>query len=33
MSNLSGIIEYKPEELYITAKAGTPIKIIVDELK
>tara|TARA_B100001123_G_scaffold429596_1_gene548347 strand:- start:535 stop:1791 length:1257 start_codon:yes stop_codon:yes gene_type:complete len=33
MSNLSGIVDYKPEELYITVKAGTPIKIIVDELK
>ena len=33
MSNLSGIIEYKPEELYITVKAGTPIKIITEELK
>ena len=33
MSNISGIIEYKPEELYITVKAGTPIKIVQDELK
>jgi len=33
MSNLSGIVDYKPEELYITVKAGTPIKVIVDELK
>ena len=33
MSKFSGIIDYKPEELYITAKAGTPIKIIQDELK
>ena len=33
MSNISGIIEYKPEELYITVKAGTPIKVIQDELK
>ena len=33
MSNISGIIEYKPEELYITVKAGTPIKFIQDELK
>ena len=33
MSNFSGIIDYKPEELYITVKAGTPIKIIQDELK
>ena len=28
MSNISGIIQYKPEELYITVKAGTPIKIV-----
>jgi len=33
MSNISGILEYKPEELYITVKAGTPIKIVNDELK
>ena len=33
MSNISGIIDYKPEELYITVKAGTPIKIITEELK
>jgi len=33
MSNISGIVEYKPEELYITVKAGTPIKVIQDELK
>jgi len=33
MSKISGIIEYKPEELYITVKAGTPIKIVQDELK
>ena len=33
MSNFSGILEYKPEELYITVKAGTPIKKIRDELK
>jgi len=33
MSNISGIVEYKPEELYITVKAGTPIKIVQDELK
>ena len=33
MSNISGIVEYKPEELYITVKAGTPIKILQDELK
>ena len=33
MSNISGIVDYKPEELYITVKAGTPIKIITEELK
>ena len=33
MSNISGIIEYKPEELYITVKAGTPIKTVHDQLK
>ena len=33
MSNISGIIEYKPEELYITVKAGTPIKLVQDELR
>ena len=33
MSNISGIIEYKPEELYITVKAGTSIKAVQDELK
>ncbi len=33
MSNISGIIQYKPEELYITVKAGTPIKIVKEELK
>ncbi len=33
MSNISGIVEYKPEELYITVKAGTPIKIVQHELK
>tara|TARA_B100000945_G_scaffold73384_1_gene56232 strand:+ start:119 stop:1375 length:1257 start_codon:yes stop_codon:yes gene_type:complete len=33
MSNFSGILEYKPEELYITVKAGTPLKIIQEELK
>ena len=32
LSNFSGIIEYKPEELYIKAKAGTPIKEIISEL-
>ena len=33
MSNISGIVEYKPEELYITVRAGTPIKTVQDELK
>ena len=33
MSQFSGIIDYKPEELYIKAKAGTPIKTIQEELK
>ena len=32
LSNYSGVIEYKPEELYIKVKAGTPIKEIVDQL-
>jgi len=33
MSKISGIVDYKPEELYITVKAGTPIKTIQDKLK
>ena len=33
MSKFSGIIDYKPEELYITVKAGTPINIVREELK
>ena len=33
MSDYSGIIEYKPEELYIKVKAGTSIKKIVTELE
>ena len=33
MSKYSGIIDYKPEELYITVKAGTSLKVIQDELK
>ncbi len=33
MSSISGIVEYKPEELYITVKAGTSIKTLQDELK
>ena len=32
LSKYSGIIEYKPEELYIKVKAGTPIEEIVKEL-
>ena len=32
LSNYSGIIEYKPEELYIKVKAGTPVKNIIKEL-
>ena len=32
LSNYSGIIEYKPEELYIKVKAGTPLKEIKFEL-
>ncbi len=32
LSNYSGIIEYKPEELYIKVKAGTSIKEIKEEL-
>ena len=32
LSSYSGIIEYKPEELYIKAKAGTSLKEIKDEL-
>jgi glycolate oxidase FAD binding subunit len=32
LSNYSGIIEYKPEELYIKVKSGTPIKEIISEL-
>ena len=33
MSNISGIIDYKPEELYITVKAGTPIKTVQEKLR
>ena len=33
LSKLSGIIEYLPEELYITVKACTPINQIEEELK
>ena len=33
MSHNSGIVDYKPEELYITVKAGTPIKTVHDQLK
>jgi glycolate oxidase FAD binding subunit len=32
LTNYSGIIEYKPEELYIKVKAGTPVKDIIVEL-
>jgi glycolate oxidase FAD binding subunit len=32
LSSYSGIIEYKPEELYIKVKSGTPIKEIILEL-
>ena len=32
LSKYSGIIEYKPEELYIKVKSGTPIEEIVKEL-
>ena len=33
LSKLNGIVEYLPEELYITVKAGTPIELIEKELK
>ena len=33
LSNLNGIIEYLPEELYIKVKAGTPIQLIEEKLK
>ena len=33
LSKLNGIIEYFPEELYITVKACTPINQIEEELK
>ncbi len=32
LSNYSGVIDYKPEELYIKVKAGTPLKEIKFEL-
>ena len=32
LSEYSGIIDYKPEELYIKVKSGTPIKEIRNEL-
>ena len=32
LSSYSGIIDYKPEELYIKVKAGTPINSIIEEL-
>ena len=33
LSDYSGIIEYKPEELYIKAKAGTSLDVIINELE
>ena len=33
MSNISGIMDYKPDELYITVKPSTPINSIQEELK
>jgi glycolate oxidase FAD binding subunit len=33
LSNFRGIIDYKPEELYIKVKAGTPISEIEEALK
>ena len=33
MSSYSGIIDYKPEELYIKAKAGTSLEIINNALE
>ncbi len=33
LSKINGIIKYLPEELYITVKANTPIKVIEEELK
>ena len=32
LSEFKGIIDYKPEELYIKVKAGTPLKEITEEL-
>ena len=32
LSNYSGVIDYKPEELYIKVKSGTPLKEIKDHL-
>ena len=32
LSNLSGIVEYLPEELYIKVKAGTPLNLIEETL-
>ena len=32
LSDYKGIIDYKPEELYIKVKAGTPLKEIIGEL-
>tara|TARA_B100002051_G_scaffold163235_1_gene154205 strand:- start:4421 stop:5686 length:1266 start_codon:yes stop_codon:yes gene_type:complete len=33
LSNLNGIIEYLPEELYIKVKAGTPLNLVEQELE
>ena len=33
LSGYSGIIEYKPEELYIKVKAGTPLKEILEAIE
>ena len=33
LSNLSGIVEYLPEELYIKVKAGTPVSLIEETLE
>ena len=33
LSNIDGIVEYLPEELYIKVKACTPIKLIEEEIK
>ena len=33
LSDYRGLIEYKPEELYIKVKAGTPLREIIEELQ